>query len=998
MYIAPNDEILNQIEAYIIKYIYGDFVNTKEKDYKKAIKEIFPNLELRTYTSLATPKGQALIKEKYDLIVLDELHRTGANEWEANLNTLMSNQDDSTKVLGLTATPQRDVDYRNMAAIWAERFGYTEEEIKLHKHLAINMDLNEAIRLGYVINPKVVECDYNLESELESLQEKINSVTDEEEKKVLIKRFDKLRKDILSADGVAKVLGDNVKKGGKYIVFCPIFNESGELIEDLDGNVKNVTLSGEEVIQKYTQQIKEYLKEYYQLSDDEIESMVDFSSMLGTYSKTTNKKNLDKFSQKDDDKIKFMVVMNKLNEGVHIDSGVDGIVWFRPLDENSKILCLQQFGRIISSTDPNKPLVDDKRPIAIDLAGNLLRVKLNKDKKQVTSTTDLDRLIMIKSWIERNGGEIPNLNSRDRIEAGYGSSLKKIKEKYSKYLNDSELTVIHSEILKLGSDIGLWEYDFPEKIKDSSNQNQESLFDDFSITGLVKDYCDLSEDLDKILSEQLSLSRMKEIVEEVAHWNMSKVPKSHDMRRFSDDSCFIGQWIYGNGKSYILEQARAGNEYAIFICKAAQFEEFNTSLTDEERMKEIVEVVAQNDMSKVPKNKSKVRFSDDSGFIGAWIYHEKRGRPYILEQARAGNEYAIFICKAFKFEEFNLDLTDEEKLKEIVEVVAQHDMSKVPKNNSKVRFSDDSGFIGQWIDKTRKKYILDQARLGNEYAIFICRAKQWEEFSSKLTDEERMKEIVEVVAQHDMSKVPKNNFKVRFSDDSGFIGAWIYSEKRGRPYILEQARAGNEYAIFICKASKFEEFNLDLTDEEKLKEIVEVVAQHDISKVPKTVDKIKFSDDSCVIGTWIYTSKKAYILEQARAGNEYAIFICKAAQFEEFRTTLTNEERLKEIVEVVAQHDMSKVPKGKNKRKFSDGRTIISTWIQGKDQGRPYIIDQAKAGNPYAMFIVQAKGWLDLLQAHEELDSVSEFNQAASIIEEKKPKKDKGKKEDGRKI
>ena len=32
-----------------------------------------------------------------------------------------------------------------------------------------------------------------------------------------------------------------------------------------------------------------------------------------------------------------MIVMNKLNEGVHVD-GVNGILWFRPLDENSKIL------------------------------------------------------------------------------------------------------------------------------------------------------------------------------------------------------------------------------------------------------------------------------------------------------------------------------------------------------------------------------------------------------------------------------------------------------------------------------------------------------------------------------------------------------------------------------------------------------------------------------------------------------------------------------------
>ena len=66
----------------------------------------------------------------------------------------MDNQAKDTKVLGITATPERDVDYVDMAEEWAEYFGYTDDEIDAHKHLAINMDLEEAIRLGYVINPK----------------------------------------------------------------------------------------------------------------------------------------------------------------------------------------------------------------------------------------------------------------------------------------------------------------------------------------------------------------------------------------------------------------------------------------------------------------------------------------------------------------------------------------------------------------------------------------------------------------------------------------------------------------------------------------------------------------------------------------------------------------------------------------------------------------------------------------------------------------------------
>lgn len=78
-----------------------------------------------------------------------------------------------------------------------EYFGYLEEEIQRHEHLSMNMDLEEAIKLGYVVNPKVVQCEYTLKEKngfLDNLLEKINSLDDEEKKQQFIEKFDKLRK------------------------------------------------------------------------------------------------------------------------------------------------------------------------------------------------------------------------------------------------------------------------------------------------------------------------------------------------------------------------------------------------------------------------------------------------------------------------------------------------------------------------------------------------------------------------------------------------------------------------------------------------------------------------------------------------------------------------------------------------------------------------------------------------------------------------------------
>ncbi len=107
--------------------------------------------------------------------------------------------------------------------------------------------------------------------------------------------------------------------------------------------------------------------------------------------KDKNQQELDAFEADNSEETKFMVVMNKANEGLHID-GVDGIIWFRALDENSRILYLQQLGRVIYALDEDNPLPDDKRPVVIDLANNSLTVKIEKDFENLEPIDDLESL------------------------------------------------------------------------------------------------------------------------------------------------------------------------------------------------------------------------------------------------------------------------------------------------------------------------------------------------------------------------------------------------------------------------------------------------------------------------------------------------------------------------------------------------------------------------------------------------------------------------------
>ena len=471
LYLAPQDEILNQIKNYIIKYVHGK-QNTVGKTEDEIIAEIFPNISFETYSGLLAKRGQEVIKEQYGMIVLDELHRTGAKEWEGKIDGLLDNQNEDVKVLGITATHVRDADGRDMAEETAKKLGYTDEEVKQRKHLASNMTLENAIRMGYVVNPKLVYCKYDLISsgKMDELRAKIDDIEDESKRAEELQKYNELRqklnrkiddeigedarKNLDSGIGKEEILRQNVKKGGKYIVFIPV-TDQGE-IEDEDGN-RIGTKTGEDKIQAY----QEYLNKVF----DGTDIVPQLHSLLGSYSKDKNKEELEAFESDNSEETKFMVVMNKANEGLHID-GVDGIIWFRALDENSRILYLQQLGRAIYALDEDNPLSDDERPVVIDLANNSLTVKIEKEFENSEPIDDLEALTIIIDWINIHDGMIPNRESSNKQEQHYYALLRKIQSKYSKYLDgfdnfedltDEDKSRIQ-EIIDLASEIsyGIW--------------------------------------------------------------------------------------------------------------------------------------------------------------------------------------------------------------------------------------------------------------------------------------------------------------------------------------------------------------------------------------------------------------------------------------------------------------------------------------------------------------------------------------------------------------
>ena len=519
LYMAPQDEIISQIKKYIVRYVHGK-KDTVGKTEDEIVAEVFPNIEFTTYPNLISKGGKEIIKKQYGLIIADELHRTGAKEWESSIDKLYENQNENVRVLGITATPVRDVDGRDMAEENARKLGYTDEEIKSRKHIASNMTLENAIRMGYVVNPKIVYCKYDLitSGKLNQLKEKIENIDDESKKSEEIKKYNELktkiskeideeigeearknleeeaRKNLDSGFGKEEILRQNVKKGGKYIVFIPVTDQG--IIEDEDGN-RIGEKTGEDKIKAY----QDYLTQVFK--DTDITPKC--NSLLGSYNKEKNERELNEFEARDTDETSFMVVMNKANEGLHID-GVDGIVWLRALDENSRILYLQQLGRTIYALDEDNPLPDDKRPVVIDLANNSLTVNIEKDFKNIETIDDLESLMIVTEWVEMHGGILPSSTSSNKQEQHYYAILRRIQSKYNKYLNDfenfEELNENEKEqiqeIIEIAASIDLWNIEFPPIPKTRGTKNE---LDPFEITGVLKDYVDINNEISEIKSK-----------------------------------------------------------------------------------------------------------------------------------------------------------------------------------------------------------------------------------------------------------------------------------------------------------------------------------------------------------------------------------------------------------------------------------------------------------------------------------------------------------------
>lgn len=305
------------------------------------LKKFIKHRETISYITYA--KSRLLSKKelkalKADIIILDEYHRAGAEEWSNGVDALLEAYPNAN-VLGTTATPERS-DERNMA-----------DEL-FDGNLAVNITLNRAIQEYIVPAPYYVSALYTLDEEAERLKSRILN-SNSEQKEHLVEKLLIARNNWEKSKGVPTILQKHVPSDArKLIVFC----------KDIE----------------HLQEMEPVVCDWFRKAGfGDVKTFV-------VHSQVTNTQDVfNAFENDDSDRLNLLFSVNMLNEGVHIH-GIDGEIFLRKTDSN--IIYFQQLGRGIT--------VDfAKQPLVIDLVNNFRNVRWSySGDKQIELNRSFDEI------------------------------------------------------------------------------------------------------------------------------------------------------------------------------------------------------------------------------------------------------------------------------------------------------------------------------------------------------------------------------------------------------------------------------------------------------------------------------------------------------------------------------------------------------------------------------------------------------------------------------
>lgn len=303
IYVAPTNHILKQVQETVEQAMRsGQLSKEQYRRYKK--------VKYTTYNSLME---LSKLDSGYQNIILDEFHRCGAPEWGKGVNRLLKNSPNA-KIIGLSATPLRAVDKKDMA-----------DEL-FEGQIASEMTLEEAVEEGILQAPIYINGIYSLNEVVLQVEARMSRIEDKKAKQEIEKKINEVKRQLEKAEGLEEIFEKYASKpDGKYIVFCSDIKDLHKKMQEAEkwfskvGNTKLYEIS--------------YRK-----------------------SEQSNEDTLTRFRNENEGTINLLFSVDKLNEGVHVD-GIDGVIMLRKTE--SPLVYTQQLGRALSVGNKGIPIVFD---------------------------------------------------------------------------------------------------------------------------------------------------------------------------------------------------------------------------------------------------------------------------------------------------------------------------------------------------------------------------------------------------------------------------------------------------------------------------------------------------------------------------------------------------------------------------------------------------------------------------------------------------------------
>lgn len=328
------------------------------------------NIYFLTYAKLMLLTDEDLADIQPDLIILDEFHRCGAEQWGIGVSRLLAKYY-RVPVLGLSATAIRYLDnQRDMA-----------EEL-FNGNVASEISLGDAIVRGVLRAPKYVLTAYSYQRDLERYEKRIRKAPNQVVRDNAELYLEELRRALEMADGLDDIFARHMPNAhGKYIVFCASAEHMREMI----------TLAPE-----WFAKVDTSPKVYSAYSSDPETS-----------------KAFAEFKADQSDHLKLLYCIDMLNEGIHVDD-INGVILLRPTV--SPIIYKQQIGRTMSVSQKDDAVIFD---VVMNIANlqsvGAIQDEMNSAMDYYRSHGEGDKIIAehFKVWDElRNCREL--LASLDR--------------------------------------------------------------------------------------------------------------------------------------------------------------------------------------------------------------------------------------------------------------------------------------------------------------------------------------------------------------------------------------------------------------------------------------------------------------------------------------------------------------------------------------------------------------------------------------------------------